>query len=299
MSYSLKQLIGRNIRIYFKDKSTFFSSLITPMILFVLFVTFLGRVYEDSLLSIIPESIKIDDKLLSSFTISWLLSSIVGTCSVTVAFCSNIIMAQDKINGARGDLLVSPVKKSTLALSYYFSNVISTLIVMFVILIIGFVYIATVNWYYTAFDVIRIIADTVVCVLFGTSLAALVECSIKTNGGIGAVSSLVSSLYGFICGAYMPIAQFSSGIRNLISCLPGTYSVVLLKNHFLVGVLDELAQVIPTQMLEDIKDGFDINAYFFDYSVAQWQMYTVLGVSIVFFIGLYIFVNYAKNKKKA
>ena len=34
-------LVGRNTKCYFKDKFTFFMSLITPMILFVLFVLFL------------------------------------------------------------------------------------------------------------------------------------------------------------------------------------------------------------------------------------------------------------------
>ena len=41
-------LVGRNTKCYFKDKFTFFMSLITPMILFVLFVTFLRNVYIES-----------------------------------------------------------------------------------------------------------------------------------------------------------------------------------------------------------------------------------------------------------
>ena len=39
-------LIKRNIKLFFKDKGMFFTSLITPAILLVLYVTFLGNVYH-------------------------------------------------------------------------------------------------------------------------------------------------------------------------------------------------------------------------------------------------------------
>ena len=39
----LGALIRRNSKLYFKDKGMFFTSLITPMILLVLYVTFLSR----------------------------------------------------------------------------------------------------------------------------------------------------------------------------------------------------------------------------------------------------------------
>ena len=40
-------LVKRNVKIYFKDKGLFISSLITPVILLVLYATFLKKVYDD------------------------------------------------------------------------------------------------------------------------------------------------------------------------------------------------------------------------------------------------------------
>ena len=37
-------LIKRNVKMFFKDKGTFFTALITPMILLVLYATFLNNV---------------------------------------------------------------------------------------------------------------------------------------------------------------------------------------------------------------------------------------------------------------
>ena len=43
----LISLVKRNTKCYFKDKVMFFMSLITPLILLVLFVTFLKNIYTE------------------------------------------------------------------------------------------------------------------------------------------------------------------------------------------------------------------------------------------------------------
>ena len=54
----MKTLISftkRNIQLFFKDMGLFLVSLITPAILLILFVTFLGSVYENSFVSILEK----------------------------------------------------------------------------------------------------------------------------------------------------------------------------------------------------------------------------------------------------
>ena len=41
-------LVSRNRKLFFKDKGMLFSSMITPVILIVLYATFLANVYKDS-----------------------------------------------------------------------------------------------------------------------------------------------------------------------------------------------------------------------------------------------------------
>ena len=52
----LGALIWRNVKLYFKDKGMFFTSLITPMILLVLYGTFLRNVYVDSFRSALEQA---------------------------------------------------------------------------------------------------------------------------------------------------------------------------------------------------------------------------------------------------
>lgn len=48
-------LISRNKKLFFKDRGMFFSALITPGILILLYATFLANVYRDSFVSAIPD----------------------------------------------------------------------------------------------------------------------------------------------------------------------------------------------------------------------------------------------------
>lgn len=58
-------LISRNRKLFFKDRGMFFSALITPGILILLYATFLANVYRDSFVSAIPDMITISDKLIA------------------------------------------------------------------------------------------------------------------------------------------------------------------------------------------------------------------------------------------
>lgn len=138
MSAALGYLIRRNVKVYFKDKSSFFMSLLSPLILFVLFITFLRSVYESSFQAMIPEGVVIEKGVIDAFTGGWLMSSILGVSCVTIAFCANILMAQDRVTGGVHDLMAAPIKKSTLALSYYIANMIATGIVCFAAAAVGF-----------------------------------------------------------------------------------------------------------------------------------------------------------------
>lgn len=107
----LGNLIRRNSKLFFKDKAMFFTSLITPIILLILYTTFLGNVYKQSFLSAIPTGFELPEKLINAVVAGQLVSSLLAVCCVTVSFCSNMLMVQDKVSGARADLIVTPVKK--------------------------------------------------------------------------------------------------------------------------------------------------------------------------------------------
>lgn len=295
---TFSSMTKRNVKLFFKDKAMFFTSLITPMILLVLYMTFLAKVYRDSFTAAVPDGLELDAKLVNGMVGGEILSSILAVCCVTVAFCSNLLMVNDKVSGARKDLLISPTKKSTFALSYYVATLFSTLIISVVATVACFVYVACQGWYLSFVDVLLVFLDVFLLTMFGTALSSCVNVFLSTNGQASAVGTIVSAGYGFICGAYMPISSFGTGLQTVLGFLPGTYGTSLLRNHALAGVFREMAnQHYPADVIEKIKDSVDCNLYFFENKVSIGAMYGILIGSIVLFIGLYILINYLKNRK--
>lgn len=295
----LFSMFGRDCKLFFKDKGVFFTSLITPMILLVLYATFLANVYKDSFMSAMPEGFNVSEKLIDATVGGELFSSLLAVCCVTVAFCSNMLMVSDKVTGARKDFDVTPVKNSTLALGYYSAAAFSTLIICVVASAACFAYLAAVGWYLTVSDVLCLLLDIFLLVLFGTALSSVINFFLTTQGQISAVGTIVSAGYGFICGAYMPISQFSKGLQRVISFLPGTYGTSLIRNHALRGVFEEMTEVgFPKEVVEGIKDSIDCNLYFFDNKVELSSMYIIVAASAAALIGIYILINAVFGKKK-
>ncbi len=293
-------LTKRNVKMFFKDKGMFISSLITPIILLILYSTFLANIYRDNFVGNIPENFAFSDALINGMVGGELVSSLLAVSCVTVAFCSNLLMVNDKVSGARKDMLVSPCKRSIMALSYYCSSLIATLIVAYVALGASFIYIAVQGWYLSFVDVLLVILDVFLLSMFGVALSSIVNCFLKTSGQASAVGTVVSSGYGFICGAYMPISNFGSGLQKVLSLLPGTYGTSLIRNHMMQGSFVEmnkqgLAQGIEENqmngILSGVKRSIDCTFDFFSHPVTIAGMYGVFVGTIALLIAIYVLIQ--------
>ena len=290
-------MIKRNMKLFFKDKGMFFTALITPGILLILYATFLGNIYEDSFYAGLPDTITLPEKVINGLVGGQLISSILAVSCVTVAFCANNLMVQDRSNGSIKDLKISPVKPSALAISYYAATLLSTLIICLAATALCLVYVAAIGWYMSMSDVLFLLLDVVLLSFFGTAISSVINFFLSTQGQMSAVGTIISAGYGFICGAYMPISSFSDGLQKVITFLPGTYGTSLIRTHSLRGALAEMqSQGVPAEIVGSITDSLDCNLYFFGSQISVPTMYLVLGGSVAVLVGIYVLMNAMKKK---
>ena len=290
-------LLKRNIKMFFKDKGLFFTSLITPLILLVLYATFLSNVYEQTFVDIFKEVPGVEDKMIKGLVGGQLTSSLLAVSCITVSFCSNMLMVQDKVSGANKDFSITPINRSRLALGYYVSTTLVTLIICLTALTASLIYVATPGWYFTFLDILLMVLDVIILVSFGTALSSVINYFLTSQGQISAVGSIVSSCYGFICGAYMPLSSFSEGLRNVLVFLPGTHGTTLLRNHSVRGVLDSISQTAPPQVVKAVKDAIDCNIYLVDIHVDLSISYLVMIASVILLVCAYVLINLFANRK--
>ncbi len=284
-------LVSRNRKLFFKDKGMLFSSMITPVILIVLYATFLANVYKDSFVSATKDMIDLSDKIINGTVAAQLAAALLAVSCVTVTFCVNLTMVQDRASGARKDFDVSPVSKTKIYIGYFLSTVLNSLMVNGTALALCLLYILKMGWYMSVSDVIFIIMDMILLVLFGSTLSSIVSYPLKTQGQLSAVGTIVSAGYGFVCGAYMPISNFGSGLQKVLSYLPGTYGTSLVKNHMLNGVYKEMADIgMPSEAVTVIRNTLDCNPVFRGHVVSVPQMYLIMAGSILVFGAAYLLI---------
>lgn len=294
----LRYLVKRNCKMFFQDKGMLFTSIITPLILLTLFATFLSNVYRESFTANLPEGFSVAESVIDGLVGGELVSSLLAVSCVTIAFCANMLMVQDKATGARRDLTVSPVKKSTLAISYYLATLLATLIIICLAAGACLLYLSD-AWYLSTADVLYLLLDIFLLTMFGTVLSSIINMYLSSQGQITAVGTIISSGYGFICGAYMPISNFSPALRKALSFLPGTYGTSLVRNHAMNGVFAEMDRLgFPDQAVQAIRDSVDCNLYFFGERVAISTMYLVLAGSVALLLALYVLLNALRRGRR-
>lgn len=290
---------ARNIKLFFKDKGTLISALIAPLVILLLYILFLHNVLMSSFESNLPEGFNLAGRLMSGYVAAYEVSSILAVCCVTVAFIANMAMVDDRVTGVRADITVAPVKGSAIVLGYYFATAVVTLIICYVAMAVGLVYIAAMGWGMSALDVFAAILDVFLSTLFGTALSSVVCYFLKSRGAMNAVATIMSTVYGFISGAYYPISQFGEGMANTVMCLPGTYCTGLLRTHFMCGYGSAFAEAgLPTKAVNGILESLDAKMYFFGSGVPVWAMYIVVTCSIVALVGLFVLLNALSARKK-
>ena len=192
------------------------------------------------------------------------------------------------------------MRRSALAVGYFAAAAIVTLIVTLTTFAVCLIYLAFIGWYMSVADVFLLLLDVLLLTLFGTALSSCVNFGLSTNGQASAVGTIVSAGYGFICGAYMPMSGFGTGLQRVLSFLPGTYGTCLIRNHAMAGVLREMRDTagFPDEVLEGIRDSIDCNLSFFGTRVTLPAMYLILTGAILLLVGLYILLNALRRAGK-
>ncbi len=287
----MKKIINltiRNIKVYFSDKGMFLTSLITPAILLILYATFLSNVFQSTFVNAMPKGIELSKKLLNGLVKGQLVASLLSVSCITVAFCSNMLMVQDKVNENIKDLMITPTDKKTLVISYFLASFISTLIVNLFALILCLIYIASSGWFMNLMDVLLIVLNVVILTLFGCVLSSIINSFLSTQGQISVVGTIVSSMYGFIAGAYMPMSQFGAGLRKVLLYLPTTYGTALMKNSVMRGPFRELEKIVPGNIVNSLKKSLDIGLLFNGNVVEASTMYLIVLMTIVVLFAVYV-----------
>ena len=150
----------RNIKVYAKDKLAIILSILTQIIVLMLFLLFIKNVYVNGINETLGElKNMLESNDINALVNSWLISGVIGTAVVTVALNTLSVMVHDKVEKIDYDYTAASVKGRTVVLSYFSGAVISTIIISSILLTAGLVFIAVTSGFFYAFaDILKIYA---------------------------------------------------------------------------------------------------------------------------------------------
>ena len=258
----LIDLTKRNIKLYLRDKSTVFFSLLSSIIIIALFILFLGRVYIDNTMSMMSDFGEVDKDSIQALIFSWILAGIIilNSISIPQMMLSRIVL--DKEANITNDFYVIPFKRSILGLSYIASAIIVGTIITYISFIIGEAYIYMLSGQlfsiYTHLLVLLIIILSTTCF---SSLMFLIYLFVKTSSTIGGLTAFTSSVGGFLAGIYISIGGLKGLTKDIISSNPLAHATALVRDTLMSSQIDTIFQEVPSETVKGFSDGMGINLY--------------------------------------
>lgn len=296
-------LIKRNLLIYFKDIQAVIFSLLTSIIVFVLYLLFIKSTFVDSINDFLIglESL-VDSKDIDTLVSCILLTGVLGSAMITVPFNCLSTIVNDKEKKIDYDICATPMKRWQIIFAYFLSATISSIIITGFILTIGIAMLSVNGSVYLTLELAMMAYGIVILgSLSSTALFMILMMFFKTTSASGAFFGMLSAASGFVIGAYMPLSNFSKNIQTVCSLFPATHVTALMRTAVMGGVLDHINDSIGGldngAFADGIKDAFTFNLTVFDNKFSNQNM-TFYIIAIFVISALVMMALYSKTYKR-
>lgn len=272
-------IVGRNLRLFFRDRLGVFFSLLSGIILFLLYTLFLARLQTQGLNAQFPAA---TTREISAFIDSWMFSGIVLLTTITTGLGAIGVLVEDSSSRRFSDFLVSPIRRGQLVLGYLVSSVLVAVVMSSIVLVFSLVYLGLVdNVWLAPAALVKIVGIMVLCCASFTALSALAVSFVRTTGALSALSTVIGTALGFIAGAYIPVGSLPDAVASTINTLPFAQGAMLLRRQFTADPLDTLVGG-SAQAATSLRNFYGIDLFVGDAQVGVW---VAVGVLIAMAIG--------------
>lgn len=297
-------LTKRNLLIYFKDIQSVVFSLLTSIIVFVLYLLFLKSSFVDSIEASMQGLENLIDRAdIEMFVNGFLLSGILGSAMITVPYNCLGTIVKDKENKIDYDVSVTPMKRGQIVLSYFTAAAISAFLMTTLIMLVGVLILSLQGDLYLGIrELLELLGITFLGAVSSTALFMLVVLFFQNASASSAFFGILSAAAGFVIGAYIPISQFSEGVQTFCNIFPGTGVTVLYRNVLLNGVLDHIDASIggvdEGMFVESMKEFFAFQTKLFGNELDRNVVAIYVGAFTVLCIVLMVLIYPRVYKRK-
>ena len=290
----------RNLKLFLKDKANIFFSLLSPLIVLLLYVFFLGRVQTDGMIASLETlGISGGEDHVRAFADSWMLSGVLTCGCITVPLCACGQMVEDKKRGISADMLASPVPRWLPFAAYFCSVLAAGLVICLIVYAVCLVWLALAgSWCLSVADCFAILGTLLLSVFSSSTLLILIVRFFRSEGAFTGLNVILGTVIGFLVGAYMPLSMFPEAVQTITLFIPGGYSAGMFRNFFLRGSLDVISQELSPQFAEALADEYSLTLRGFGGEVTLPVMAVVLAGCTVLFAAVNVLISLKMSGKR-
>ena len=280
--------VSRNLKVFFRDKTAVFFSLLAVFIVLGLYVFFLGDVWVESFPNI---------KGVKNLMNCWIMAGLIGVTSVTANMGAFGTMIEDKSKNKIKDFYVSPIKKSKIVGGYIISSFIVGSMMSVLTLIISQIYLA-----YSGVDVlnfkelIEVFLVILITSLSNSAMILFIVSLFNSEKAFSTASTIVGTLIGFITGIYLPISILPDSVQIIVKLFPTSHGISILRQIFMKKQMDISFADISTNYIDEFKESMGVVYYINDKLLSNTTSIFILIASTIIFFFLAVLVLYRKKK---
>lgn len=278
----------RNLKIFFRDKSAVFLSLLAIFIIIGLYALFLG----DNIRSEFKGVPNVD------FLInSWVMAGILSVASVTTTLGALQTMVNDRDRKILKDFTASPIKRYDLVGGYILSTFLIGLIMSIITLIVGEIYIVSSGGELLSFQsTLKVLGIILLSVISSSSMMFFIGSFFKSQSAFATGSTVIGTLIGFITGVYIPIGTLPEGVQYIIKIFPLSHAASLFRQVMLEEPIKLSFAGAPSSAIESFNLNMGNYYKFGDSTISISTSVIILIATAVIFYILAILNISRKNK---
>lgn len=285
----MKIMVKRNLKIYFQDKAAVFFSMLSVIIIFALYIFFIGDSISSGL-KFLPHP----NRLMRA----WMLAGMLASASITTSLGAYGVMISDRENKTIKDFYSSPVSRRQIAGGYIITGFIISIIMSIFTLIFGEIYMGMIGGAVLDMDILLKLFGVIVLSAFASSaIASFIISFLKTNSAYSAASMIVGTLIGFLVGAYIPIGNLPENVQWLVKYFPCAHSAVLYRQLLMEGSIKENFANQPTAVLKETKEILGVVFVYNGHTASAWMSVVALLITGVVFYLLAVLVLIRKENE--
>lgn len=281
-------LISRNLKVYFRDKASVFFSLLAVMIIFAMYLLFLGNVWTSNL----P---KVDG--VKALMDSWIMSGLLAVTSVTTVMGAFGTMVDDRSHNIIKDFNASPISRAKIVAGYELASFTVGALMSLLAFALSECYIVVRGGELLApLPMLTMVGLILLASLCNTALVSFVISFFKSQNAFGTASSILGTLVGFLTGIYLPIGILPDAMQFVVKIFPVSHAALLMRNVMMQTSLHQVFGGAPAAVAQEFEEQMGVVFRFGSQTVSGTTSLLILAGTTLLFYALSTWRFGLKNK---